>query len=319
MGSIDRGEPGLAKHTGSANGPQPMSDACKPWWLWPNVLSLDAPAVAMAWLYMFSRAWQVNYLEWQAYAALGLGVWVIYVCDRLLDVRLRERGDPALTTRHRFHARHAWWFVAGVVAASAVLVWFVLAVLPFALFLSYLGPAMGLVAAFFVLVLGTRWTGEVPYFRNGVAGLAFAYGTAMMAHSRVPMQGMMAMALSREMVAFALLCVLNITAIHLWERSRRSEDPEVKATAELSLTVPLTILGGSALVFAYLENPGMFGRGVDGSDLPARPFFYGILISSALLQVINRVRHRFSMDALRVLADAAMIVPLPLFFVLAQN
>lgn len=28
-----------------------------PWWLWPNLLSLDAPVVAVAWAWMFSKAW----------------------------------------------------------------------------------------------------------------------------------------------------------------------------------------------------------------------------------------------------------------------
>jgi hypothetical protein len=312
-------EPGLAKRKGVANGPPRMPEERKPWWLWPNVLSLDAPLVAVAWLYMFARAWQVNYLGWQAYLALGLGVWVIYVCDRLLDVRVRDEGDPTLGSRHEFHRRHRGWFLTGVALAGVTLIWFVFKRLPVELLLSYLGPAVVLVVVFFLFVLGSRRLGEIPYFRNGIAGLTFAFGTAMMAHSRVPTQGMMAMALSREMIAFALLCVLNITAIHLWEHSRQSEDPEVKAADELSLTIPLTLLAGSALVFAYFENPAMFGRGIEGSTLPARPFFYAILISSALLQILNRTRDRFSMDALRVLADVALVVPLPLFFVLARG
>lgn len=293
-----------------------MSERKTPWWLWPNLLSLDAPLVAVAWLYMFARAWQVNYLEWQAYLALGLGVWVIYVCDRLLDLRVRDAGDPLLAKRHEFHARFRGYFLAGVVLAVAAVLWFVFKALPVELLISYSGPAVGLVVAFFLFVIGSRPTGEVPYLRNAIAGLAFAYGTAMMAHTRVPSQGMMSMVLSREMIGFAILCVLNITAIHLWEHSRRSDDPEVKAADEMSLTLPLTLLAGSALLFAYFDNPDMFGRGVDGENLPARPFFYAILISAALLQILNRTRRRFSLDSLRVLADAALLAPLPLFFLL---
>ncbi len=296
-----------------------MSEGRKPWWLWPNLLSLDAPLVAVAWLYMFARAWQVNYLEWEAYAALGLGVWAIYVCDRLIDLRIRDASDPALASRHEFHARHRSLFLVGVILAIAAVLWFVFKTLPVELLMSYSWPAVTLVAAFFVLVIGRGASGEVPYFRNAVAGLAFAYGTAMMAHTRVPSQGMWSMALSREMIAFAVLCVLNITAIHLWEHSRRSDDPEVKAADEMSLTLPLTLLAGSALVFAYFDNPGMFGRGMGSDSLPARPFFYAILISAALLQILNRTRRRFSLDSLRVLADAALVAPLPLFFILARG
>jgi hypothetical protein len=288
-----------------------------PWWLWPNLLSLDAPLVAIAWLYMFTRAWQVNYLEWQAYAALGLGVWIIYVCDRLIDLKVRDDDDPLLEKRHAFHARFRGWFIAGVVAAVPTLLWFVLRRLPAELLLSYSGPAAGLVVAFFVLVVGSRGSQEVPYLRNVIAGLAFGYGTAMMAHTRVASQGMFSMLLSREMIAFSVLCSLNITAIHLWEHSRRSRDPEVKAADEMSLTLPLIVLAGAAMVFAYFDNPAMFGRGFGGDDPPARPFFYAILISTGLLQVLNRSRRRFSLDSLRVLADAALLVPLPLFLLLS--
>lgn len=296
-----------------------MSEGSKPWWMWPNLLSLDAPLVAVAWLYMFTHAWQVNYLEWEAYLALGLGVWVIYVLDRLIDLRLRDPGDPALEERHRFHAKYRGFFLAGVVAACATVIWFVFKALPVELLISYSGPAVGLVVAFFLLVIGSRRDGEVPYLRNAIAGLAFGYGTAMMAHTRVPSQGMFSMLFSREMIAFAVLCVLNITAIHLWEHSRRSDDPETKAADELSLTLPLTILAGAALLFAYFDNPGMFGRGVGGEKVPARPFFYAVLISAALLQILNRTRRRFSLDALRVLADAALVVPLPLFLILSRG
>lgn len=285
--------------------------------MWPNLLSLDAPLVAIAWLYMFTRAWQVNYLEWQAYAALGLGVWVIYVVDRLLDLRVRADDDPALAARHEFHFRHRGWFVAGGVLAVLAGLWFVLRYLPAELLLSYSGPAVGLVTAFFLAVIGSRGSHEVPYLRNVIAGLAFGYGTAMMAHTRVASQGMFSMLVSREMIAFSVLCMLNITAIHLWEHSRRSKDPEVEAADEMSLTLPLIVLAGAAMVFAYLDNPAMFGRGFGSEEPPARPFFYAILISTALLQILNRSRRRFSLDALRVLADVALLAPLPLFLVLS--
>jgi hypothetical protein len=45
----------------------------------------------------------------------------------------------------------------------------------------------------------------------------------------------------------------------------------------------------------------------------SRPFFYAILTGAALLHVLNRVRARFSMEALRVLADAALVAPLLVF------
>ena len=294
-----------------------MSDRKTPLWLWPNLLSLDAPLVAVAWLYMFAQAWQVNYLPWQAYLALGLGVWVIYVLDRLLDRQVRNPGDPLIGDRHDFHAKYQTAFLVGVAGALASIVAIVLTVLPVELLVSYSGPAVGLVIAFFGMVLTSAQSQEVPYMRNLVAGLAFGYGTAMMAHIYVPTQGMYSLLFSREMLGFAILCVLNITAIHLWEHSRMSDDPEQKAADEMTLTFPLLVVAGVSLVFAYQDNPGIFSDGADGTE--HRPFFYAILVAAALLQVINRTRSRFSLDAQRTLADGAMIAPLPLFVIFAAG
>jgi hypothetical protein len=68
------------------------------------------------------------------------------------------------------------------------------------------------------------------------------------------------------------------------------------------------VLGGAALVFARADD-----------ETVTRPFFYAILISTALLFVINRNRSRFSLDALRVLADAAMVVPYPVFLAMSAK
>jgi len=294
-----------------------MAEGRTPWWLWPSLLSLEAPLVAVAWLYMFARAWGVTYLPAGVYFGLGLAVWLIYVVDRWIDLRMRDAGDPALGRRHQFHARHWRWFGIAVVAVLGVLVWVVFGVLPMEFFLTYAIPGGLMVVGFFAMVLLGPGGGRIPYLRNILAGFAFGYGTAMMAHLFVPALGAGDMIWSREMLSFAVLCVLNISAIHLWEHSRHSDDPEVKAADEMALTLPLTLLAGFALVFAWFDNPSMF-RGTPGSvESPTRPFFYAILISAALLQVINRTRRRFSLDQLRALADGAMLVPLPLFVVLA--
>lgn len=285
-----------------------------PWWLWPNLLSLDAPIVAVVWLHLFARTWQVNYLPIGGYLGLGVSVWAIYVVDRLLDIRLCPAEDESLGLRHRFHARHRRAFLAGLAVAAGILLWVVFGVLPgyWPYLVQYLIPASILVAGFFLLVVAGRPGVGVPLGRNLVAGAAFAWGVAMAAHLWKPSQSAIELLLplpSPELICFALLCTLNISAIHLWEHARRSGDREVDAGDEMSLTLPLLVLAGAALLFAYRDNPG--GH--------TRPFFYAILISAALLQVLNRRRERYSIDVLRTLADAAMIAPLPLFAVLSAG
>src|SRR5690242_16333745 len=60
-------------------------------WLWPNLLSLDAPLVAVLWQQLFARCFG---LPGDAIPALLLvaSVWLIYAADRAFDV-WRGEGD----------------------------------------------------------------------------------------------------------------------------------------------------------------------------------------------------------------------------------
>ncbi len=274
----------------------------QPFWLVPNLLSLDAPLVAVAWLYMFAKTWGVNYHPEHEYVVLGLVVWVLYVADRLLDAAVHGES-PRCQERHRFHRRHRRKFMVGVVIAGITAVVLVLTRSPVAVF-SYLLVEGFLIAGFFAMVLfASPGTDEMPYAKNILGGLAFAFGTAMVAHVYLYDKRVVDLVLrSREFIAFAVLCILNISAIDLWEHASRTEDVEVKAQDELALTLPLTLLGGASLFFALQAH-----------EQSSRPFFYAILTGAALLHVVNRTRARFSMESLRVLADAALLAPLMVF------
>ena len=278
-----------------------------PLWLLPNLLSLDAPLVAVAWLFMFGRTWRADYLPWAAYGVLGLAVWAIYIFDRLLDAGLRGAGSELLEARHRFHLRHkrAFMIVGALAAVSAVTL--ALVALPIEV-LRYAVLGLVLTAGFFGLSLFSNHRArEIGYAKNALAGLAFAYGTAIAAHIYLPMLGIFDLLRSREVLCFGVLCMLNITAIDIWEKDAQCDDPEQRASGELSLTLPLTLLGAAALVFAVLDH-----------EASTRSFFYAILTGAALLQVLNRSRGRFSVEAQRVLADAALVLPVLMFGVVAK-
>lgn len=293
------------------------SEQRKPLWLFPNLLSLDAPLVAVVWLYIFAKTWRVQYLPWAAYISLGLVVWAIYVIDRLMDVSLHEGSRTRLEARHEFHRRHQRVFRLLAKIAIVVAAILVIRNLPWTLYGFSFGPngfvgyaIFGglMVVGFFTLsMFGAGDPEELPYAKNIVAGLTFAYGTSMLAHvyTGFPTDELI---WSPEFICFAVLCILNISAIDLWEHANRVSDPETKAGDELALTLPLTLLGAASLVFA-LKDP----------DLTTRPFFYAILTGAALLQILNRTRSRFSMDALRVLADVALLVPFLVFAVSSRQ
>jgi hypothetical protein len=289
-----------------------------PIWLIPNLLSLDAPLVAVAWLYIFAQTWRVVYHPWPPYVALALVAWGIYATDRLCDSYWRGGGE-GLLLRHRVHKRLRRVLMVAVPAAFGVALWIAMTRLPVAIF-SYLLPGGVLVAGFFVSAILAGKGDGIPYTKNLLAGLTFSYGTAIGAHvytshgmalggnGYVFTAGVFDLLRSPEMLTFGVLCALNITAVDVWERGRGLADPEAKAADEMMLTVPLALLALAALMLALRAVP----------TGPIRPFYYAILVAAALLLVVNRIKHRFSTDALRVIADLCLLAPW-LYFVLRDK
>jgi hypothetical protein len=285
-----------------------LAEPHKPFWLYPNLLSLDAPLVAVAWLHLFAKTWRLGYLPWEVSAILGLVVWVIYVADRLLDASMLSGTPAALKSRHQFHREHQQVFGIGVVVALLIALVLVFTKMPMTIYKNVLLGSVLVVGFFGLSMLASQESGEVPHTKNVIAGVTFAFGVAIMAHIYRWEYGIFDMLRSREFVCFAVLCILNISAIDLWEHAACATDLEVKASDELTLTLPLTLLGGASLLYALLDD-----------QQSARPFFYAVLTGAALLYVLNRARAGFSMDALRVLADVALLVPVLVFYAASKG
>jgi len=292
-----------------------MPDRRTPLWLYPNLLSLDAPLVAVLWLWVFAQMWRADYLPAPAYIALAMSVWAVYIFDRLFDASLRSGSPGMLEERHRFHLKHKRKFmVCGILAATTALL-LTLVALPVQIF-SYAIFGAVLVLAFFALsIFSSQKRGEIEYRKNIIAGLAFAYGTALAAHVFVPAMDssgirFLDLALTREVIVFGVLCIVNITAIDVWEDSLQTPDVEESATAELSITLPLAVLAAASVFFAYKASRD------DGSETIERFYYIAILTSSALFYVLGRCRDRFSVLELRVLADVALVIPVGVFAVL---
>lgn len=268
-----------------------MEKERRPWWLYFNLLGLDAPLIAVVWLFLFAQTWRVNYHPWEAYAALGLFVWAIRILGKLLSAAMAGEEED-FTLRHRIALRNV---AVGAGVSSAILT-----VLNFPLSgYNYFLIGAVLVIAYFALALFSPADDNEPvYAKHLMAGGAFAYGTALMAHAYLPSLGIRDMVLSREFICFALLCLLASSATDLWTQSGKVEDREIKATHELALSLPLTLLGAAALVFA-----------VQNDSMSTRPFFYGILTGAALLQVLNRMRGRFKIGTVKVLTAVCLLAP----------
>lgn len=314
-----------------------------PIWLLPNLLSLDAPLVAVVWMWMIARAMRVQYVEMSSYLVLAVAVWCVYVIDRLRDVKKGVHGShEEMPWRHRFHWKSRRVLLAIVVCLVSYGCYAALFILSHEMLsIGIVGGVLTLI--YFVVSKFDR--GEVPYLKNFVSGMTFAFGVAAPAviySQQMPMvvsdalepflralekggggemvsgfftmlfrTGYMVMTtfftvmFSTHVSLFGLLCVMNITAIDLWERSDQSDNIEVKENSEFSLSAGLIVLvAGAVLSLSF------------GKDDYAAALCYTVLVAAGILQIINRRRSRFTVDELRVLADLALIIPAPLVFLI---
>lgn len=268
-----------------------MDSSRKPRWHYIYLLGLDAPLVAVLWLFLFAKTWRVIYHPWEVYVSLGLIVWTVRIVGKLLQSAITGDGSSFQAIHRKSLSRVA--VITGVLALVLTVLYFPLSVY------NYLTIGAILVVAYFSLTLfNSPAEGEVPYAKHAIGGIGFAFGTALMAHAYLPGLGIREMVYSWEFICFSVLCLITSTAVDLWARGSKDSESESRFLDEMTISLPLTLLGAASLVFA-----------VRTEAMIARPFFYGILTGAALLQVLNRTHHRFSADQVKVLASLCLLVP----------
>ena len=266
-----------------------------PWWLWPHLLSLDAPLVAVVWQRCWAQSTHLRLSPCQPWV-LGLGVWLIYLADRLADSTRLVPGDY-VTPRHAFHAR--WRARLSLVATAVALV--LVLVTPCTLSRTEFVHGLWLLAlagTYFWLIHGGTprpWTTRLP--KEAAVGGMFAAGTAFFPWC---LGGGHRFGFLAGGLIFGGLCFCNCSLITVWERHAQ----DLRNPASLLNAFPwLTArLRGLCLVLAGLAGTGLLLTG----PLPFLPLALG----GMLLALLDCYKERISPDALRVLADAALLTPL---------
>lgn len=272
-----------------------------------HLLSLDAPSVAALWAWFFARTMRVG-LPWHAPLLLGLGTWLIYVADRLLDGFLRKPEVP-LRLRHRFHARHRGAFLSAAGVVSGVLLW---------LIVEKMHPAarredtvLFLLSLLYLFVVHRPAGASRSWLPKELAvGIVFAAAAAVPTWSRAD-SGRLAML--PAVALFAALCWLNCIAIERWENEFTPEglaisNPTTRWTAEH--------LRGMAITLASL-SVSMGSVALAKSSSTAAVYF-AVLSSSVILVAIHNARRRLTFLGLRIAADAALLTPLLLLPFMAR-
>ncbi len=278
-----------------------------PWWLWWNVLSVDAPCVAVVWAAFFAHA-SGSKLSAAEATILVLTVWVIYVSDRLLD-GWTEKDRAALQERHHFCERHRFVLAGLMVLACTAIAWLTTERLQAAEISA--GVKVGVILVLYMAGIhrgGERVAGILH--KEIAVGSLFALGATLPVWSRLtrfPWDACVAW------ILFGLLCSLNCLSIECWENQHHSgqwRQPPRRFVrwAGSRINGIAMILAIAALTACLVGNP----RGSSVEVLSA------IGLGALLLLVLNRRRARLSHAALRVLADAALLVPPILAFAIGR-
>jgi hypothetical protein len=268
-----------------------------PWWLWWNILSADAPTVAMVWALLYAYANSAR-LSTSDEIVLSLVVWAIYMSDRLLD-GWTAKNRTLLQERHLFCARHRVALVCLVALASAAIVW--LTAERLAPMEVSAGMRLGAIIGVYMAGVhaGRGWiTGFVP--KEVAVGVLFAAGTTLPVWSQS--RGF-SWDVWLSLALFALLCSLNCLSIECWENHVSEDAWQQTPHPFVSWANPR--INRMAAVLAALGLMVFFMRHTKGSSGPEE---LAVSLAALLILLLNRRRNRLSRPALRVLADAALVV-----------
>jgi hypothetical protein len=240
--------------------------------LWLNLVCLDAPLVAIAWLWLFARSFGVP-LQLGNAVALFLTAWLIYLADRFADAfTLKPRLPRSLRQQFCLEHREIWIATLALLAGfDAYVIWRTSAVQTF-----LVGAVVGLVAVMYLVVnhpLGLIWR-SLPAKEIAI-GILFAAGTVV---ALLP-QPVLTPAFAIAMVVFAALCALNCISIAAWESDLDRAQGKVSIAtlhpgiigrvAQLCL-----VLAAGSLVLAFICRS-------------ASAFFACVSVSALLLGYLN--------------------------------
>lgn len=284
-----------------------------PWYLWPNLLSLDAVLVALVWLWCFSVYEHVPILG-HTYLVLGLVVWLVYTFDRLLDA-VRLEDFRLATPRHRFAQRYFKPLASLCLIVLACAIWLVLFRLQRVLIYHGLVISM-MVVLYFVLRCSPKTDLQILLPKEIFCGIVFAIGATYPVHA-LP-NNFVAGVLTAELGVFALLCALNCTAISVWEWR---EDAANDRGSTIVQTWPAVrrgyvkfaflLAGVSAWLGARGTGTATVGGGAEQAVVSSlSPILISAALSAALIGAISLSGETLSKNLRRVLADVALLTPL---------
>ncbi|MFO0935426.1 MAG: hypothetical protein U0798_02790 [Gemmataceae bacterium] len=249
-----------------------------PWWLWPNVVALDAPAVGMIWQRFFGVVFGIS-IPIIVTITLGLVIWAVYLTDRWLDAAPHKHHEQS--ERHRFARKNRLAIGFVVILVWIIAAGFALVCVPWEGLVAGAGIAVS-VAGYLALVHFAKRTRLIAHGgKEGIVGLLFAGGVGVPLLARDANQYIDWLP---SVAAFAALCWLNCEWISCWERESL-RDSAWRGWLALAICLGLTFWVPTIMASAII---------------PAALF----------LVLIHGFHDRIGLRLARVLADLALFTPL---------
>ncbi|MFK7849356.1 MAG: hypothetical protein AB8D78_00120 [Akkermansiaceae bacterium] len=267
-----------------------------PLWLWPNLLGLDAPIVAISWQWLFAHSFKID-LPFTIHLVLGLSAWCVYLADRLIDVRKNNFNDFE-TDRHRFTRRNFKPLLIALLIAAVVNLALIITTIPKILVFSGIVTA-ALVGIYYLIRFFASTTALTILPREILCGMLFALGSAIGPHAYAPVE-LDEFAYLIPVAFFGTLCSVSCILISIWERSADMANSDnsfgsIHPFLAKSFSSGLTSLTLIATAMAFFSTTELF---------------VAIAISSLSLRITVQLDRRLSQSMLRVLADALLLSPL---------
>jgi hypothetical protein len=266
-----------------------------PWWLWLNVLGLDAPLLAISWQTLLAKCFHV-YLAPAGYIVLGIACWLVYATDYVCDGLRTLPGT--LAPRHEFYRAHRK-AISLIIPVAAILA-LVLARENLSPKQFRYGLTMSVVVGGYLLATHLSpvgWRRRWP--REFAVAALFTIGAFfwIWADLRSGRYRLLAPAL-----VFSAVCWMNCAGIEYWEWRKaalRTRQPPSASARWLALHMRPTIVALTLCVLALMRLhfiPSEFAAAVALSEL-------------ALFWVANR-SETASANFVRIALDVALYTPL---------
>ncbi|MEP2775257.1 MAG: hypothetical protein ABJQ29_01835 [Luteolibacter sp.] len=267
-----------------------------PLWLYPNLLGLDSPAVAVAWQWIFAKCFDTAFPP-ILHLILGLSVWCIYLADRIYDV-LSAKHPETGTDRMRFTHRHLGLLFRVMLIASTVNLYLIIRHVPLHLIVSGLVTAL-LLAIYYALRINSRSRVNAIVPREILCGMLFALGCAITPHA-FEADTHDASSFWIAVGSLGLVCSASCILISFWERDEDLAVNDVSIATDHS-KVDRHMLLALPLLAALCIPAALSGNW---------PIYASVAVSAIALLLMLRFQEMLSKSLLRVLADAVLLTPL---------